>query len=124
VIPAFGVLVDHLRADFGVEQPRQLAGNDPIGVGARPRFDVPVVPGPDRRHCEVAVFGDLLQPLACETREERREVQRRVHTVEVHILDALVDIPCAAPHFVEPGGLEAELRHGSSDDRVEAHVGQ
>ena len=123
-IPAFGVLVDHLRADFGVEQPRQLAGNDPIGVGAGPRLDVPVVPCPDRRHRKVAVLGDLLQSLAGKTWKERGEIQRRVHTVEVHVLDTLVDIPCAAAHFVEPGRLEAVLGHRSSDDRVEANVGQ
>ena len=121
---AFGVLVDHLRADLGIEQPRQLARDDPVGVGAGPRLEVPVVPRPHRRHREVAVLGDLLQALAGEAGQERREVQRRVHAVEVHVVDALVDVPCAAAHLVEAGGLEAVLGHRPADDRVEADVGQ
>ena len=121
---AFGVLVDHLRADLGVEQPRQLARNDAVGVRAGPGLDVPVVPGPHRRHRQVAVVGHLLQPLAGEPGQERREVQRGVDAVEVHVRHAGMDIPGAAAHFVEPGRLEAVLRHRPADDGVEADVRQ
>ena len=77
-----------------------------------------------RRHRELEVVGDLLQALAGEAGQERREVQRRVDAVEVHVLDALVDVPRAAAHLVEAGRLEAVLGHRSADDRVEADVRQ
>ncbi len=121
---AVGVLVDHLRAELGGEQPRQLAGNNAVGVRARPDVEMPVVPGADAGQREVAIGGHLLQPLPGEAGQKRGEVERGVDTVEVHILDALVDIPCAPAHLVESHGFEAVLRHRPPDHRVEADVGQ
>ena len=59
---------------------------------------------------ELGVVGELLEPLAGEAGEERREAQRRVHAVDVHVGDAGVDVPRAAAHLVEAGRLEAVLR--------------
>ena len=73
---------------------------------------------------EVGIVGELLEPLTGEAGEERREAQRRVHAVEVHVGDAGGDVPRAAPHLVEAGRLEAVLAHRTADDRVEADVGQ
>lgn len=57
------------------------------------------------------------------SRDQRREVQRRPDTGEVHVGDPRVDIPTAAPHFVEPGGFHAPFLAGPADHRVEADVG-
>ena len=119
-----GVLADHLRAEFGVQQPGQLARNDPAGIRPGPHVEVPVVPGAHRGQRQVAILGHLLQSLAGEARQERGKVQRRVDAVEVHVLDALVDIPGAPAHFVEADRFEAVLRHRPTDDGVEADIRQ
>lgn len=85
---------------------------------------MPVVPGSHGRHRQIPVLGHLLQPLAGEPRKERREVQRRVYPVEIHVFDALVNVPSATPHLVEPGRFETVLGHRPADHGVEADVGQ
>ena len=70
------------------------------------------------------VVGELLEPLAGEAGQERREAHRRVDAVEVHVGDARGDVPRAAAHLVETRGLEAVLGDRTADDRVEADVGQ
>ncbi len=118
------VLADHVGRDVGVEQPRDLRRDDAVGIGAGPRVDVPVVPRADRRHREVDVVGDVVQPLAGEAGEERREVHRRVDAVDVHVGDAGVDVPRAAAHLVEADRLERVLVDRATDDRVEPDVRQ
>ena len=56
---------------------------------------------------------------AREAGDERREAQRRVDAVEVHVADASLDVPAAAPHLVEAGGLHAPLRLRPARDRVQ-----
>ena len=46
------------------------------------------------------------------------------HAVDVHVGDARVDVPRAAPHLVEAGRLEAVLGRRPADHRVEADVRQ
>ena len=52
------------------------------------------------------------------------KVQRGVDAVQVHVFDALMNIPCAPAHFVEPDRLEAVLGHRAPDHGVEPDVGQ
>ena len=61
-------------------------------------------------------------PLAGEPREGRREVERRVDAVEVHVAHAGVDVVRAGAHLVEADRLEAALLHRATDDRVETHL--
>lgn len=121
---SFGVLINHLRAEFGVQQPGQLARNDAVGVRARPDLEMPVVPGLYTGQGEVTIVRQLLQPLAGESRQERREVERGVDAVEVHVFDAFMDIPSAPAHFVESYRLEAVLGHRPPDHRIEPDIGQ
>ena len=122
--PECGVLPDHVGSDVRVEQPRDLARDDAVGVRTGPRLEVPVVPRPDRRHGQLGIVGDGLEPLPGEPGEERREVDRGVDAVEVHVGDPGVDVPRAPAHLVEAGRLEAVFRHRPADDRVEADVGE
>ena len=46
---------DHPRAEVGIEQPRQLAGDEAVGICPRPLLQVPVVPGPHGGQPEVAI---------------------------------------------------------------------
>ena len=85
---------------------------------------MPVVPCPHRGERQIAVRSHLLQPLAGETWQKRRKVQRCVDAVEVHVLDALVNVPGAPAHLVEAHRLEAVLRDRAPDDGVEADVRQ
>ena len=94
------------------------------GIGTRPHVEMPVVPSPHRRQRQVAVLGQLLQPLAGKPRQERRKVERRVDAVQIHVFDPGMDIPCAPAHFIEPNRFEAVLRHRSPDHRVEPDIGQ
>jgi len=121
---ALGILVDHLGAQLGIQQPWQLAGDDPFGVRACPDIQVPVVPSANRGQRQLSIAGHQLQPLAGEPGQEGREVQRRVDAVQIHVSDALVNIPSAPAHFVETDRFEAVLGDGSPDHGVETDVGQ
>ena len=121
---ALGVAPHLLGSDLGVEQVRELQRDHAAGREPHPLLEHPVVPRPHRREREVGIVGELLQALTGEAGEERREAQRRVHTVDVHVGDARLDVPRAAPHLVEARRLEAVLAHRATDDGVEPDVGQ
>ena len=108
--PARRVAADLLRADLGVEEVRDLQRDHASGRVRRPVLDDPVVPGPHAGQRELGVVGELLEALARESGEERREAHRRVDAVHVHVGDAGADVPRAAAHLVEAGRLEAVLR--------------
>ena len=110
------------RADLGIEQVRHLARDDAVRIGVGPHLLVPVVVRADQRQRKLGVLRLALQALAREAQQGGREVDRRVDTVDVHVGDPGVDIPCPAAHFVETGGLEARLDDGPSDDGVESDV--
>ena len=118
---ARGVAAYLLGRQLRVGQPRQLQRDDPVGVRAGPHLEVPVVPGPQHRETELGVVA-LPEHRAREPGDQRREVQRRPDAGEVHVGDARIDIPTAAPHFVEPGGLHAPFLFGPPDHRVEPDV--
>ena len=48
------------------------------------------------------------KPLAAEPEHHRRESERRVDAVDVHVAHALVDVPRAATHLVEADGRATE----------------
>jgi len=73
---------------------------------------------------KIAVGRHLLQPLAREARQEDGKFSDAYTAVEVHVLDPRVDVPSAAPHFVDLGRLESVTRTPVFRRRVEAHVGQ
>ena len=120
--PTLDVAPDLVGRELGVEQPRELAGDDPPGVAAGPLVEVPVVRRVDDGEREVGVAHAELVALAGEAGERRREVERRVDAVEVHVVDAGVDVPRAPAHLVEARRLEAQLVAWTADDRVQAHL--
>lgn len=64
-----GIAQHLLSRDLRVEQVRDLAGNEPIGVGAGPLLDVPVIVRAHDREGEFGVVGGLLQSLTGEPDE-------------------------------------------------------
>ena len=54
----------------------------------------------------------------------RREVERRPHAVDVHVLDAGVDVAAARPHLVEAERLELHRLGPPAGDRVHADLGE
>ena len=122
--PALRVAAHLLGADLRVEHVRQLQRDHPPGRVGRPLLEVPVVPRAHARERELGILGDLLQSLSGEPRQERREVQRRVDPVEVHVVDSGRDVPGAAAHLVEAGRVEAVLVDRAADHGVEPDVGQ
>ena len=116
---AGGVGADLGRAFLGVEQPRELQRDDAPRVRARPHVELPVVGGAHDRARELRIAHTELVALAREPGERRREAQRRVHAVEVHVVHARVDVVRAAPHLVEPGGIERALVQRLAHHRVE-----
>ena len=121
---ALGVAPDLRGADLGVEDVRDLERDDAARRVPCPFLEVPVVPRADARERELGVVGELLQALAREAGQERREVERRVHAVDVHVGDARRDVPCTPTHLVEASRVEAVLAHGAADHRVEPDVGE
>ena len=109
---ALGVAPDLRGADLGVEDVRDLERDDAARRVPCPFLEVPVVPRADARERELGVVGELLQALAREAGQERREVERRVDAVDVHVGDARRDVPCTPTHLVEAGRVEAVLAHG------------
>ena len=122
--PAFGVAPDLLRRDLRIAEVRDLVRDEAVGVRAAPRLEVPVVVRADRGERELVGVGPHREPLADEAGQERREAQRRVHAVDVHVGDARVHVPRAAAHLVEARRLEAVLARRPADDRVEPDVGE
>ena len=110
-------------ADLGIEQIGELHRNDSAGIAARPLLEAPIVPGAHRRERELRILRRQLQALSGEARQERREIHRSPDAGQVHVLDAVMDVPSARAHLVEAGGLEAVLRDGAAHDGVEPDVG-
>jgi hypothetical protein len=104
------------------DEAEKRARDEPVGVLGAPRLEVPVVVGAQRGPGQLLVLGPHRQALADEPRQERREAHRRPDAVDVHVLDPVVDIPRAAAHVLEPGGLEAVLLAGPAGHGVEADV--
>src|SRR5690606_11060948 len=50
------------------------------------------------------------------------EIQGRIHTREIHVLDTVVDVPRTAAHVLEALRVETPLVDRASNDRVEADV--
>ena len=93
------------------------------GLVRAPVFEHPVVPGAGDGDGELGVFGDLVDALAGEAGQERREAQRRVDAVEIHVAQAVLDVPRAAAHVFEASRIEAVLVDRAAGDRVEPDVG-
>ena len=94
-------------ATLGVEEPRQLARDDAARVACPP---TPRGASRSRRARPRARARDRSRRAGsagpAKPGERRREVQRRVHAVEVHVVHARVDVPRAAPHLVEARRVE------------------
>src|SRR3984957_11481091 len=103
------VSAHHLGGDLRVVKPRELTRDDASRIFSRPRLDMPVVPRPYARQRQFAIGGDGLHSDTGKTRQERREVERSVDPVQIHVLKASSDIPAAAAHFIEPGWLVTHL---------------
>ena len=121
--PAVGVAPNLLCRDVGIPQPRELEGNHAIGMGAAPLLEHPVVPRPHRCEAEFGIGRRERDALSDEAGQEGRKTDAGVDTVEIHVVDPGIDVPRAATHLVEAGGLEAILAGWSASDGVEAHVG-
>jgi hypothetical protein len=120
---AFGIPADFLRADLDVQKIGQLHRDDAPGVGSSPLLDTPVIPGPNGGEREFRVFGCELQPLPGEARQEGGKIHRGPHAGDVHVLHAVVDVPCASSHLIESRRFEAVLRYRPAHHGVETHVG-
>ncbi len=120
--PALGVAADLLAGEHRVLEPRQLHRDEPLGMGAVPLLDHPAVPRPDGGQAHLLVAVQRQDP-AGEPPRAGREAQRRPHTVDVHVTNALVDVPTGAAHLVEVQGFVGPLRTRSTGDDAEAGVG-
>ena len=119
---ARGVGADLGRAFLGVEQPRELQRDDAPRVRARPHVELPVVGRAHDRTGELRIAHPELVALTREPGERRREAQRRVHAVEVHVVDAGVDVVGPPSHLVEPGRVERPLVQRLAHHRVESDL--
>ena len=84
--------LDLTRGDVGVEQPRHLA-DDPPRVATGPLVEVPVVGGAHDRQRQLGIAHAQLVALTGKPRERRREVERGVHPVQVHVVHPGIDVP-------------------------------
>ena len=105
-----------------VLQPRQLQGDDALGMRTRPLLEVPVVEGAQAGQTELGVLGPRVDG-AAEARDQRREAEGGPDPGPVHVLDASLDVEAARTHLVEAGRLHAPLVAGAPDHGVEADVG-
>ena len=97
-----GVADDLLGGQLGVPQ-RDDREREELAVGvAAPLLDHPVVVGVDARLAELAVLG-LGEGLAAEA-GERREAQRRLHVVHLHVLDPGLGVVATGAHLVVGDG--------------------
>ena len=114
-------LAGHL---LGVPDGRDRQGDEAAGMSAAPVVDVPVVVGAQHGDGELALAGRGLaaEELADETRH-RGEAERSQHAVDVHVVDARVDVVAAGPQLRERGRLHAVLLGGAARHGVQPHVG-
>src|SRR5205814_9433046 len=75
---ALGVAAHLGRGQLRIEQPRQLARNDPAWVRAGPFVEVPVVPRPYRRQRELGIAADLDALARSEERRVGNERSRQM----------------------------------------------
>ena len=90
VKPRAGVAPDLGRRRRGIGQVGDPERDDPVGVGAVPLLEEPVVPGPDAGQAEVAVPGAEEHPPA-EAGDLGGEIDRRPDAVDVHVPHPGVD---------------------------------
>ena len=120
---AFGVAPDLGGADLGIGEPRDAHRDDAVGVRAATtrRTSSRSTPGSTARpssgseHCE---YTRPQKPVIM-----RREVHRRPHAVDVHVVHAGVDVPAARAHLVEAERLDLHRLGPPADDRVHARPG-
>ena len=70
------------------------------------------------REAELGILA-VREDRAREAGDQRREAERRVDAVEIHVGDARFDVVATAAHLVEAGGLHAPLGLRAAGDRVE-----
>src|SRR5205814_2172964 len=80
-----------------------------------------VVPSAGDSKAEIAV-GAMREHPAAEAGDHRREVEGRPHAIDVHVLDAGLDVPTAPPHLVEAEGLDLHGLGAAAGDGVHAHL--
>ena len=117
--PAFRVALDLLDGFVGVGEERDPQGYEPVRVRRVPLLEEPVVPCPGRGQAELGVIG-LREHPAAEPGDHRREVHRRPHSIDVHVLDAGVHVIAARPHMLETQRLHDHTVPAASDDGVHA----
>jgi len=116
-----GHSTDFVCGQLGIPDDRDGHGDEPVGIGAGPTLNVPVVVGADDSERQ-----SFVRTVAEETageRRERREVHRGQDPARRHVLDPLVDVPTPAPHLVVRRRIDAVLFAGPAGHGVEADVG-
>ncbi len=92
------VAPDLRRGELGVPERDERERDEPAAAVAAPLLDHPVVVRVDARFRELAVLG-LEERLAAEARE-RRERQRRLDPVDVHVVEPGLGVVAARAHLV------------------------
>ena len=118
---ALGVATDLLSSDLRIREEGDAEGHDAIRVGAMPLLEEPVVPCTRAGEAELGVV-ELREEGAAEARDPGREIHRRPHAVDVHVLDAVLDLVAARSHLIEARRLDPVVFLGSPGDRHEAHL--
>ncbi len=97
-------------------------GDEAAARRCAPLVDHPVVVGLDAEVGEFLVLG-LGETLPAESDERRRETQRRLGVVDVHVLETGVAVPTALAHLLIGDGENLHLAARESGRRLDAGQG-
>ena len=117
VAPAGSIAANLVGGQLCVAEPGDGEWHHPVGIRTGPVLDRPVVPGLHRSEPKIMVLG-LHEARTAEAGHHRRETHRGVHAGEIHVRDAVVDIPTTATHVLEPRRIHRVLRRRAARDGV------
>ena len=117
----FCITPDLLGPLLGVRQEGDAQGNDPLGIRQVPFFEKPVVPRANTRHAQFAILG-FGKERASKARHAGRKIHRGPDPPDVHVLDAVVDLPAARANFIEPGGFDSVILARTPRNTHEPHL--
>lgn len=95
--------------------------DNPLGVGAVPFLEKPIVPGLNAGEAESRVFGFREQG-APESGDAGREVDRGVNASDIHIVNPCVNIPATPANFIEARRFDPVILARAPGDSHEAHL--
>ena len=102
----------------------QAHRDEASGRGCTPFFHMPVIPCAAGKQGFFRILLGHGHESAAGKARHGREIERRQHTIGIHVVNAQLGIVCAGPQLAELAGFHAIFAARPTDDRIEADGGE